>query len=188
MVTSRRRKKKENSPPKVYKVTPPSCQKKGKPCQKDDTAEILRYKRMDKDDYVCEPIDYEAALAAWESSHGLHSRHQTTELHVQSFKMAASAKEAARIFQIWGRAKIEAVVENGSHEEAAEILRSNRDPLRRLKRLLWVLQMQDVPTYDLLGSDTGEVVQAVQYCKSIGFETYPIPSDLFLARMNVLRF
>ena len=141
---------------------------------------------MDADDYVCEPIDYEAALSAWESSHGVHSKHQTTELHVLSFKMAASAKEAARIFQIWGRARIEAVVEKGSYGEAAEILRSNRDPLRRLKRLLWVLQLQDVPTYDFLESDTSEVVQAVQYCKSIGFETYPRPSDLRLARMNVL--
>lgn len=122
---------------------------------------------MGEDDYVCEPIGYEASLAAWMTSQYAHARSLVTDLHVLSFKMAASAKEAARIFQIWGRAKVEEVVEKNSYEEAAEILRSNRDPLGRLKRLLWALQRQDVPRYDFLESETYEVVQAVQYCELI---------------------
>jgi hypothetical protein len=67
----------------------------------------------------------------------------------------------------WGRAKIEEVVEKGSDEEAAKIIKSKRNPLRRLKRMLWLLKSQDVPAYGYLANETCEVVQAVQYCEWI---------------------
>jgi ribosomal protein L4 len=120
---------------------------------------------LHEEDYICEPVDYEAALAAWEEDQAPHAGNRVTELHALSFKMTASAREAARIFEIGGRAKIEAVVESGSQEEAAKLLRSNRNPLQRLKRLIWVLQVQDVPMYEDLMDETSEVVQAVQYCE-----------------------
>ncbi|KAI5374515.1 hypothetical protein J4E82_006749 [Alternaria postmessia] len=118
---------------------------------------------MHEEDYICEPVDYEAALSSWENDRVSHPGDRITDLHALSFKMTASAREAGRIFQIGGRAKIEEIVESGSHEEAAKLLRSDRNPLQRLKRLLEVLQLQDVPTYRDLTDETSEVVQAVQY-------------------------
>ncbi|KAI4932136.1 uncharacterized protein J4E92_004035 [Alternaria infectoria] len=114
-------------------------------------------------DYACEPIDYEATLTEWVKDRIVNPQYRVTELHVLSFKMIAVAKEAARVFEIGGRAKIEEIVQKGLHEEAASVLRSSRDPLPRLKRLLAFLSMQDVPLYDDLVDETSEVVQAVQY-------------------------
>ncbi|KAF1938743.1 hypothetical protein EJ02DRAFT_409887 [Clathrospora elynae] len=54
------------------------------------------------------------------------------------------------------------VVSKGLHTEAAEILRSKRDPLKRLERLLGFMYQHDLPPYDL-SSETCAVVQAVQY-------------------------
>ncbi|KAI4633915.1 uncharacterized protein J4E87_001082 [Alternaria ethzedia] len=114
-------------------------------------------------DYACEPMDYEAALTEWVKDRIVNPQYRVTELHVLSFKMIAVAKEAARVFEIGGRAKIEEIVEKGLHEEAESLLRSGRDPLQRLKRLLAFLSMQDVPFYDDLIDETSEEVQAVQY-------------------------
>ncbi len=142
-VTSRRRKKKGESSPKA--CTGKSYTNSG-------------------DDYVCVSTDYEPSLAAWEEDQIVHLGNQATDLHVLSSKMAANAAEVARIFQFAGRAKIEEIVKAGSHKEAARILRSDRNPLGRLKRLLWCLQVQGVPIYEHLTEETSEVVQAVQYC------------------------
>ncbi|KAI4694810.1 hypothetical protein J4E81_006411 [Alternaria sp. BMP 2799] len=116
-------------------------------------------------DYACEPVNYEAALTEWLKDRIDNPQYRVPELHVLSFKMIAVAKEAARVFEIGGRVKIEEIVQKGLHEEAASVLRSGRDPLQRLKRLLAFLSMQDVPFYDDLIDETSEVVQAVQYCE-----------------------
>ncbi|KAI4659232.1 uncharacterized protein J4E78_005658 [Alternaria triticimaculans] len=142
MVTSKRRGKKDSSPRKR---------------SSNNTA------AKSEVDYACEPIDYEATLTEWVKDRIVNPQYRVTELHVLSFKMIAVAKEAARVFEIGGRAKIEEIVEKGLHEEAESLLRSGRDPLQRLKRLLAFLSMQDVPLYDDLMDETSEVVQAVQY-------------------------
>ncbi|KAI4622302.1 hypothetical protein J4E83_005044 [Alternaria metachromatica] len=142
MVTSKRRGKKDGSPRKR---------------SSNNTA------AKSEVDYACEPIDYEATLTEWVKDRIVNPQYRVTELHVLSFKMIAVAKEAARVFEIGGRARIEEIVEKGLHEEAESLLRSGRDPLQRLKRLLAFLSMQDVPLYDDLMDETSEVVQAVQY-------------------------
>lgn len=167
------------------------CQKRGRQCSGYDDAKPLQWvqpgmvtsKRRGKKsssprkrssnntaansevDYACEPIDYEATLTEWVKDRIVNPQYRVTELHVLSFKMIAVAKEAARVFEIGGRTKIEEIVQNSLHEEAARVLRSGRDPLQRLKRLLAFLSMQDVPFYDDLIDETSEVVQAVQYCE-----------------------
>ncbi|KAI4914850.1 hypothetical protein J4E90_004884 [Alternaria incomplexa] len=70
-------------------------------------------------DYACEPIDYEATLTEWVKDRIVNPQYRVTELHVLSFKMIAVAKEAARVFEIGGRTKIEEIVQNSLHEEAA---------------------------------------------------------------------
>jgi hypothetical protein len=58
-------------------------------------------------------------------------------------------------------------VAKGSNTEAAKILRSNRNPLNRLARLLNFIHHYDLPAYDFMSSETCAVVQAVQYCEWI---------------------
>jgi hypothetical protein len=166
------------------------CQKHGRQCSGYDDAKPLQWLQPGKvtvrrrgkkngspsknttgnttakseDDYICEPIDYEAALAGWERDWTANPRHQVTDLHVLSFKLTAVSREAGRVFEVGGRTRIEEIVQQGLHEEAANILRSGRNPLRRLKSLLSFLKVQDVPVYDHLTDETSEVVQAVQYC------------------------
>jgi hypothetical protein len=163
-VTSRRRRKKDGSSPKTYTIEP-TANSETRTCQDANVPEQKLCKPMHEEDYICEPVDYEAALSSWEKDRVSHPGDRITDLHALSFKMTASAREAGRIFQIGGRAKIEEIVESGSHEEAAKLLRSDRNPLQRLKRLLEVLQLQDVPRYGDLMDETSEVVQAVQYCE-----------------------
>lgn len=163
-VTSRRRRKKDGSSPKIYTIEP-TANSQMRMCQGTSVPDHKLYGPLYAEDYICEPVDYEVALSAWEKDQVPHPEDRVTNLHALSFRMAASAREAARIFQIGGRAKIEEIVESGSHEEAAKLLRSNRNPLQRLKRLLWVLQVQDIPIYRYLMDETSEVVQAVQYCE-----------------------
>ncbi|CAN9177468.1 unnamed protein product [Alternaria alternata] len=169
------------------------CQKAGRQCSGYEDAKPLQWiqpgkdvnvpeqmgcKPMHEEDYICEPVDYEAALSAWEKNRVSHPGDRITDLHALSFRMTASAKEAGRIFQIGGRAKIEEIVESGSHEEAAKLLRSDRNPLQRLKRLLEVLQLQDVPRYGDLMDETSEVVQAVQYYNLRIHTTYKAAGEL----------
>ncbi|CAN9434307.1 unnamed protein product [Alternaria alternata] len=165
-VTSRRRRKKDGSSPKTYTIEP-TANSETRTCQDANVPEQKLCKPMHEEDYICEPVDYEAALSSWEKDRVSHPGDRITDLHALSFKMTASAREAGRIFQIGGRAKIEEIVESGSHEEAAKLLRSDRNPLQRLKRLLEVLQLQDVPRYGDLMDETSEVVQAVQYYMTI---------------------
>ena len=144
MVTSKRRRKKDGSSRKR---------------SSDNTAAETEV------DYACEPVNYEAALAEWVKDRIANPQYRVTDLHVLSFKMIAVAREAARVFEIGGRIKIEQIVQKGLHEEATRVLRSGRDPLQRLQRLLAFLSMQDVPLYDDLMDETSEVIQAVQYCE-----------------------
>lgn len=113
-------------------------------------------------DYICEPVEYQDALAFFAVEQKDLPEDGVHDL-VSSFELTAITNEAGRIFQTWGRAKIEEVVERGLHDEAAKILRSKREPLQRLKRLVVLLQTQNVPMYEYLANETCDVVQAVQY-------------------------
>jgi hypothetical protein len=163
MVTSRRRKK--DSPPKIYSASSsPGDQSIRKVEPSPDMTSPT-----DEDDVAVEPIGFESMYAEWKIETGAFDAYagykQRMNLHESAFKHLATAKEAARIFETYGRAKLEEVVAKGSTTEAEKILRSKRDPLNRVKRLIKVLHYYDLPAYDFLSSETCAVVQAVQYCK-----------------------
>jgi hypothetical protein len=159
MVTSRRRKK--GGLPKTYTIQP-SQKEKQQP-----VAELLPNlsSPLYEEEYICESVEYEGTLAAWTWEKEVFDDDHATELHMISFKLEACAKEFDRLMGHGGRSKIEEVVSKGLHEEAARMLRSERDPLGRLERLLSFLHMNDLPTYDYVQDETSAVVQAVQYCE-----------------------
>lgn len=80
------------------------------------------------------------------------------------------------------RARLRMVVSRGLKNEAKTILNIEGDPLAVLRRMMRMMELEDLPTYNLR-SETCEVVQAVQYCTSL--EKYPFRSSfgtLMLAR------
>jgi hypothetical protein len=82
---------------------------------------------------------------------------------------ASMTDKVYSVFAIGNRHDIEEVVANGSQEDAARMVGGEKNPLKRLDRLLRFLQMQDVPSYTYLRCDTNEVVQSVNYCTFILF-------------------
>jgi len=175
MVTSRRRKKKDNSAPKIYAAVPaPGADKQGS-CRIDEVSpEAESHGPTYEIDYACKPVSYEKVLTKFELDRDRIPDGGVGDVHVFSFQAHADAYETAQQLTNWGRAKIEEVVEKGSDEEAAKIVKSKRNPLRRLKRMLWLLKSQDVPAYGYLANETCEVVQAVQYCEWIHQDSFKV--------------
>jgi len=69
-----------------------------------------------------------------------------------------------RIMCIGNKDQIKEVVERGLHWEAALLLQSNQRPLAKIQRLLQIMEMNRLPSYDFLSDETHDVVQAVNYC------------------------
>ena len=46
------------------------------------------------------------------------------------------------------------------------LLQCDKNPLEKPKRLLWIMEMNQLPPYKHLSNETSEVVQAVNYCRS----------------------
>ncbi|KAH3990112.1 hypothetical protein HBH52_001700 [Parastagonospora nodorum] len=67
------------------------------------------------------------------------------------------------IFAIGGRSQLERIVQNGLHEKAAYMMSAESQPLKRLERILRIMESFDIPDYKYLVSDTNVVVQAVNY-------------------------
>ncbi|KAF7681056.1 hypothetical protein GT037_000032 [Alternaria burnsii] len=65
--------------------------------------------------------------------------------------------------RIGNQDQIREVVERGQHWEAAALLQSNQDPLAKIQRLLRIMQVNKLPSYDFLSDETCEVVHAVNY-------------------------
>lgn len=83
-----------------------------------------------------------------------------------AYAQAIVADDVNRIFRDGGRTRIKEIVSHGLHEEAAAMLRTEDQPLKKLQRLLVFMHELDLPRYDFLSDETSQVVQAVQYCKS----------------------
>ncbi|KAF3011121.1 hypothetical protein E8E13_011407 [Curvularia kusanoi] len=69
---------------------------------------------------------------------------------------------AERFLLIGNQNKLRQLVHRGQEREAAALLNTTRKPLDRLKQLLWVMEKNYIPSYDLC-NETSEVVQAVEY-------------------------
>ncbi|KAF1848804.1 uncharacterized protein K460DRAFT_304288 [Cucurbitaria berberidis CBS 394.84] len=157
-VTSRRRK---DCPPKTYTIPSPKADQLP---QKEDPSEPLN-SSSDNDAAVLVPIDLRSDVTGWELGNEAGWSYMT-ENHPDSTLWENTCRQAAevnRLFGLGGRAKIEEVVAKRLHKEAAKMLRSEKEPLRTLERLLWVMHTHDVPTYDYLSNETSDVVQAVHY-------------------------
>jgi hypothetical protein len=187
-VTVRPRKK--NSPPKVYAirrrdpepiapVTPGvslassgGFSKTGVPeAEKQEVYLTVKWPIVEEPEVTLEAIElYKSQLAtllvhdgnaAW--WHNLTSEEQTEHILSMATEAAACSGVGERIMRIGNQEMIKDVVERGQYWEAAMLLKSNRDPLARLQRLLRVMEMNKLPSYDYLSNETFEVVQAVSY-------------------------
>ena len=190
-VTSRRRKK--DSPPKEYTIRPrdpervvsiiPSLHDASfEGSSKSDSSEIvtldespiLEWPIVEEPHITPEAIElYKCQLAAllvhedkatwW---HSLTAEEQTEHITLMAAETAAGSGVGERIMWIGSQRKLKEVVERGQYWEAAILLQSSRDPLAKLQRLLWIMEMNRLPSYDYLSNETCEVVQAVNYCMS----------------------
>ena len=116
-------------------------------------------------------IDYYMSLLPWmldnEAWWGNIAEDQREHtLRDVAVRQAAATNEVSRALRAGGRRKIEAIVKHGAHHEAARLLRSESDPLKKLDRLLGMMHSYDLPIYDYLSNETCEVVQSVKYCVS----------------------
>jgi hypothetical protein len=118
-----------------------------------------------------EYIDYYMCLSPWMldnetwwSNIAEYQREHT--IRDVAVRQAAVANQLSRALQAGGRRKIEAIVKHGAHHEAARLLQSEPDPLKKLHNLLGLMRAYDLPIYDYLSNETSEVVQSVEYCAS----------------------
>ena len=200
-VTSRRRKK--NSPPKVYTIRPrdpqpvaptisdlslapiaPSLPVIGSAeSSSSDSSETitfddsptLEWPIFDEPQITPEALElYKSVLAnsliqeenaTWWNS--LTAEEQTEHITMMATEHAGGSSAAGRIMQIGSQRKLKEVVQRGQYWEAAVLIQSERRPLERLQRLLWIMEWNQLPSYEHLSNDTCEVVQAVNYCKFI---------------------
>lgn len=110
--------------------------------------------------------------AAW--WHSLTSEEQTEHISLMATEAAACSGVGERIMWVGNQEIIKEVVERGQYWEAAMLLQSNREPLAELQRLLRIMEMNKLPSYDYLSSETFEIVQAVDY------GMYVLPAILFV--------
>ncbi|KAF2622860.1 hypothetical protein BU25DRAFT_202235 [Macroventuria anomochaeta] len=187
-VTSRRRKK--DSPPKVYTIRPRNSQPVASTipslpvaCSEDsnksdspetitlDDGPTLEWPIVEELRITPEAIElYKNQLAsllvqedkaAWWYS--LTAEEQTGHIALMAAEAAAGSGVGERMMRIGSQRKVKAVVERGQYWEAAMLLQSDRDPLEKLKRLLWIMETNQLPSYEHLSNETCEVVQAVNY-------------------------
>lgn len=207
-VTSRTRKK---NPPKVYTIrasepiaivrhdsstdlapaVEPSASVALETVIQDDSA-VLEWTTFEEPLPSREAIElYKSQLAAmlihednadwW---HSLTSEEKTEYVVKLAQETSAGVGVAERFMMLGSQKKLKELVERGQDQEAAVLLRSNRNPLDRLKRLLWIMEMNHIPSYDNLTNETSEVVQAVSYCKSISWAMNTIAVTLIPQRQH----
>jgi len=99
---------------------------------------------------------------AWWRNPGIENQVDTIELIAA--EAGAGCGVGERIMCIGNKDQIKEVVERGQHWEAALLLQSNKRPLEKIQRLLQIMEMNRLPSYDFLSDETHDVVQAINYC------------------------
>ena len=89
---------------------------------------------------------------------------QVDPIELIAAEVGAGCGVGERIICIGNKDQIKEVVARGQHWEAALLLQSNKRPLEKIKRLLQVMEMNRLPSYDFLSDETHDVVQAIIYC------------------------
>ncbi|KAH7091343.1 fungal-specific transcription factor domain-containing protein [Paraphoma chrysanthemicola] len=113
-------------------------------------------------------IEYERAISLWPPPEDyewdeLIEDPEEQSIQIEASQVAKNIRAINKIFNLGTRDKIQEVVVRGDFKGAADMLKSERQPLERLERLLRLMKMHDLPNYDYLTNETNEVVQAVQY-------------------------
>jgi hypothetical protein len=116
-----------------------------------------------------EYIDYYISLSPWMLDSetwwsGIAEDQREHMIRDVAVRQAAVSNQVSRALRAGGRRKIEAIVKQGSHHEAAQLLGSDPNPLKKLQDLLELMRAYDLPIYDYLSSETSQVVQSVKYC------------------------
>lgn len=189
-VTSRRRKK--NSAPKVYTIQPrnpepvvptitipPVADSEGS-----DTSDLLEFVVRDDSPTLGWPVTLESQLspeaielyknqlastlvqeekATW--WHNLTEEEQAEHIAVMAAETSANIALARRVWQIGSQKNLKKVLKPDQGWEAKVLFPSGRDPLTKLQRMLWIMEMNQLPSYDHLSNETCEVVQSVNYCE-----------------------
>jgi|SRR5690242_616082 len=189
-VTSRRRKK--NSAPKVYTIQPrdpesvvptipipPIAVSEGS-----DTSDLPEFGVRDDSPTLGWPVTLESQLgteaielyknqlasilvqeekATW--WHNLTEEEQAEHIAVMAAETSANIALAKRVWQIGSQKNLKKVLKPGQGWEAKVLFPSERDPLTKLQRMLWIMEMNQLPSYDHLSNETCEVVQSVNYCE-----------------------
>jgi hypothetical protein len=101
--------------------------------------------------------------AAWWYS--MTTQEQTEHITLMAAEAAAGVGVGQQIMRMGSQKNIRAVVERGQAWEAAVLLQSDEEPLEKLKRLLRIMEINQLPSYEHLSNETSEVVQAVNYCR-----------------------
>lgn len=168
-VTSRKRKK--DSPPKIYTVPVREQLKRDTQEKEPEPIEIPPTISPPLSDPIFEQVQNQSFYHGWKSSREdewgyLAEDYDEKVSREIAMKAASTGGILDQIYSVGGRDRIEYIVANRLHDEASVMLPLERNALKRLERLLHILNMYDVPNYTYLNNETSDVVQAVQYCKS----------------------
>ncbi|KAI4700521.1 hypothetical protein J4E81_003482 [Alternaria sp. BMP 2799] len=98
--------------------------------------------------------------AWWRDS---ETKQQVDPIEPLAVEAGAGCGVGERIMCIGNKDQIKEVVERGQHWEAALLLQSNQRPLAKIRRLLQIMEMNRLPSYDFLSDETHDVVQAINY-------------------------
>jgi hypothetical protein len=102
--------------------------------------------------------------AAW--WHGMTTEEQNEHITKMVTEAARGVGVGQQIMRLRSQKNIRAIVERGQASEAVILSQSSEDPLEKSKRLLWFMEINQLPSYEHLSSETSEVMQAVDYCTS----------------------
>lgn len=98
---------------------------------------------------------------------GLTTEEQTEHITIMAAETSTNIALANRFWQMGGQKNLKKALKLGQGWEAKVLFPSDRDPLTKLRRILWIMEMNQLPSYDNLSNETSEVVQSVNYCKYV---------------------
>ena len=103
---------------------------------------------------------FESALSEFADT---PEREELRYMYQKAYADTRKPSDLDKILLLENKDRIMQVLESGSVEDAAKMLRLEKNPLGGLRRILRYMLREDLPTYHLR-DESCEVVQAIQYC------------------------
>jgi hypothetical protein len=128
--------------------------------------DVAQHRDVDKPQMCAEAVElYESQLAAMlareERWHSMTVEEQAGHVTMMAAEAIAGVDVGQRILRMGSQKHIRAVVERGQAWEAAMLLQGDEKALEKLKRILWVMEINQLPSYEHLSNETSDIVQAV---------------------------